>query len=79
MPTARTNWGVTAISIAGILFMLLGLMALALPTSQEGVKLWELDSRHAVYLMDIAGSFALGLGLALTWLGSRLWNRHLQA
>ena len=59
--------------------MLLGLAALALPTSQEGVQLWELDSQHVVYVMDIAGSFALGLGLALTWVGSKVWNRHLRA
>ncbi|MCU0519906.1 MAG: hypothetical protein MUF84_04340 [Anaerolineae bacterium] len=74
----RGNWGVTAISAAGVLFILLGLTAVALPAPQEGVELLELDSQHAINVMDIAGSFVLGLGLALTWIGSRLWNRTLQ-
>jgi len=51
----------------------------ALPAPQEGAQLLQLDSQHAVNVMDVAGSFVLGLGLALTWIGSRLWNRHLQA
>ncbi len=75
----RGHWGVTAISAAGIMFMILGLTAVALPAPQEGAQLLQLDSQHAVNVMDVAGSFVLGLGLILTWIGSRLWNRHLQA
>jgi len=79
MPSPRHNWLVVALSAAGVIFILLGLLALALPTSQEGMHVWQLDSRHAIYLMDVAGSFAIGLGLVLTWLGGRLWNRQLTA
>ncbi len=78
MPPSRGNWLVIAVNAAGVLFILLGLLALALPTAQEGVQLWELDSQHAIYMMDAAGSFVLALGLILTWLGSRIWQRHLR-
>ncbi len=79
MPAPRHNWLVVALSAAGVVFILLGLLALALPTSQEGMHVWQLDSQHAIYLMDVAGSFAVGLGFVLTWLGGKLWNRHLMA
>lgn len=79
MPDARGNWLVMALSATGVFFIVLGLLALALPTAQEGVQLWQLDQEHAVYTMDVAGTFVLGLGLVLTWLGGRLWNHHLMA
>ncbi len=71
----ENNWVVFTTSAAGIAFILLGLLALAPPTAQEGILLWQLNARRALYLMDVAGGFAIGLGLALTWLSSRLWNR----
>jgi cytochrome c biogenesis protein CcdA len=77
MSPVQHNWSVIAISGAGVAFILLGLLALALPPAQEGIRLWQLDHQHAVYQMDVAGSFALGLGMALTWLGGKLWNRQL--
>jgi hypothetical protein len=43
------------------------------------MHVWQLDSQHAIYLMDVAGSFAIGLGFVLTWLGGKLWNRQLMA
>lgn len=76
---SRSSWAVTAISAAGILFILLGLTAVALPAPQEGALLLAFDSQHAINVMDIAGGFVLGLGLTLTWVGSRLWNRTLQS
>jgi hypothetical protein len=79
MPAPRHNWTVVVLSAAGVIFILLGLLGLAIPTSQEGMHVWQLDSRHDVYLMDVAGSFAIGLGLVLTWLGGKLWNRRLMA
>ena len=79
MPAPRHNWLVVALSAAGVIFIILGLLALALPTSQEGIHVLQLDSQHAIYLMDVAGSFAVGLGLVLTWLGGKLWNRQLMA
>jgi len=77
VPASRHNWLVVAISAAGVIFILLGLLTLALPTSQEGMHVWQIDSQHAIHLMDIAGVFAVGLGLVLTWLGGKLWNRQL--
>jgi hypothetical protein len=77
MLSDENKWAVFAASAAGITFILLGLLALALPPAREGVLLWELSARHTIYLMDAAGSFALGLGLALTWIGGKLWNRLL--
>jgi len=43
------------------------------------MHVWQLDSQHAINLMDVAGSFAIGLGVVLTWLGGKLWNRQLMA
>jgi hypothetical protein len=78
MPLSRGNGLVIAVSAAGVFFILLGLLALALPTPFEGPQLREFDSQHAIYLMDAAGIFVLVLGLVLTWLGSRIWHRYLQ-
>ena len=38
MSPAQRNWPVIAISSAGVAFILLGLLALALPPAQEGVS-----------------------------------------
>jgi len=67
-----------ALSSAGVTFILLGLLALALPTAYEGAQLWQFDSGHAIYLMDLAGAFALGMGVVLTWLGGKLWSYQFQ-
>jgi cytochrome c biogenesis protein CcdA len=79
MAAERQNWLVTAAGAAGVLFIVLGLLALALPTAQEGINVWQFDREHAVHLMDLAGTFVLGLGLALTWLSGKLWNHQLLA
>jgi len=76
MNRGKRNILVIAMSAAGVLFILLGLTGLALPQAQEGVRLWQVDTEHAVHLMDLAGTFALGVGLALTWLGGKYWNRQ---
>jgi hypothetical protein len=73
----ENNWVVFTTSAAGIAFILLGLLAVSLPTSHEGILIWQLNARRAIYLMDAAGSFAVGLGMALTWLSGKLWNRLL--
>jgi hypothetical protein len=70
---------VVALSGAGVVFILLGLMALALPTAHEGAYIWQLNGQHTFYLMDIAGSFAIGFGVILTWLGSRLWKHQMES
>jgi hypothetical protein len=77
MPPEQRNWLVVAASAAGVLFIVLGLLALALPTSQEGFNVWQVDHQHAVHLMDLAGTFVIGLGLALTWVSGKLWNHQL--
>ena len=74
----RRNWLVMVLSAAGVIFILLGLMALALPTSYEGFYLWELDSDHSFRLMDAVGALALGLGVVLNWLGGTLWKHLLR-
>ena len=79
MPTSRFNWLVIGLSGAGVVFILLGMLALALPSAQEGIRIIQLDSEHALYLLDIAGGFALLFGLVLTWLGGQLWRRQLRA
>ena len=79
MPASRFNWLVIALSGAGIIFMLLGLVALALPTAQEGIRIVQIDREHALYLLDIAGGFVILFGLLLTWLGGKFWSRQLRA
>ena len=56
--------------------MILGLLALALPTGLEGMQLWQIDEQHTLYVMDLAGVFVLILGYILTWLGSKFWNHY---
>lgn len=73
-----SDWRVVALSVAGILFILLGLIAFALPAPQEGELLLRLDSNHSVNLMDAAGLFAVGLGIVLAWLGGMLWQKGLK-
>lgn len=78
MPVSRYNWLVIALSGAGVVFIILGLLALALPTAQEGMRIIQLDNEHALYLLDIAGGFVILFGLLLTWLGGKFWNRQLR-
>ena len=79
MPPSRFNWLVIALSGAGVGFILLGLLALALPTAQEGMRIVQIDKEHTLYLLDIAGGFVIMFGLLLTWLGGQLWSRQLRA
>ena len=74
---ADQDWGIIGLSVAGIFFILLGLVSLALPDGQEGVMLWQLDPDHALRLMDSVGVFAMVLGVSLTWLGGMFWRRQM--
>jgi drug/metabolite transporter (DMT)-like permease len=79
MATTMRDWRVLALSVAGIFFIMLGLVILALPSDQEGDILWQLDPEHAVRWMDMAGAFLTGLGVMLTWVGGLLWQRQMRA
>ena len=79
MPVSRYNGLVIALSGAGVIFILLGLLALALPTAQEGMRIVQLDTEHALYLLDVAGGFVILFGLLLIWLGGQFWSRQLRA
>lgn len=78
MAAPKQNWLVIALSGAGVLFILLGLMALALPDTYEGAFVWQLNSEHTLYLMDIVGVLALILGVILNWLGGALWKSQMR-
>jgi hypothetical protein len=79
MKGSRYNWLVIGLSGAGVIFIFLGLLTLALPTAQEGVRIVQLDKEHALYLLDIAGGFVIIFGLLLTWLGGQFWRSQLRA
>ena len=74
----KHNWLVIMLSGAGVLFILMGLMALAVPTTHEGMYIWQLDSDHTFRLMDAVGAFALAIGVVLTWLGGVLWKYQMR-
>jgi len=78
MSVRKQNWLVIALSAAGVLFILAGLMALALPEGYEGLYVWQLNSEHTFHLMDIVGVFALALGVLLNWLGGALWKSQMR-
>jgi hypothetical protein len=78
MAAPKHSWLVIALSGAGVLFILLGLMALALPETYEGSYVWQLNSEHTFHLMDIVGVFALALGVILNWLGGTLWKSQMR-
>ena len=73
------DWTVPALSAAGVCFIILGLVALALPTSYEGELLVYLTPNHSLSVMDVAGGFAVSLGIVLTWLGGMLWQRQMRS
>lgn len=72
------DWTVPALSAAGISFIFLGLIAFALPASFEGELVLLLTPNHSLHTMDVAGAFAVILGIALTWLGGKLWQRQMR-
>ncbi len=78
MAFSREAWPVVALNAAGVFFILLGLMTLALPVAQQGPFMLQIVNHYAIHLMDMAGIFALGMGITLTWLGGQLWKRQLQ-
>jgi hypothetical protein len=59
MFTTKSNSVVIALSAAGVLFILLGLIALACPLTR-GMLVLQLDGDHTLYSMDVAGTFAIG-------------------
>ncbi|MBN1261261.1 MAG: hypothetical protein JXB35_11350 [Anaerolineae bacterium] len=73
------DWRVLALSGAGIFFIVLGLIALALPSTQEGELVWLMGPQHALRLMDLAGALAAGFGVVLTWLSGQLWRRQVRS
>ena len=77
MTTPKQHWLVIALSGAGVLLILLGLMALALPDTYEGFYVWQLNSEHTFYLMDVVGVFVLALGVILNWVGGTLWKSQM--
>ncbi|HOT92054.1 MAG TPA: hypothetical protein PLJ78_09900 [Anaerolineae bacterium] len=78
MSLFKHNWLVPVVSGMGVILILLGLMALALPETQEGAYILQLDSEHSFRLMDIVGVFALTLGVILNWLGGVFWKYQLR-
>lgn len=78
MSLPKYNWLVLALSGAGVIFILLGLMALALPETYEGIYILHLDSQHSFRLMDVVGVFVLGMGVILNWLGGALWKYQMR-
>lgn len=72
------DFTVPALSAAGIGFILLGLVAFALPADYEGELLMMLTPNHSLHVMDVAGAFAVGLGIVLTWLGGMVWQRQMR-
>ncbi len=78
MPLSKYNWLVLLLSAVGVVFILMGLMALALPETHEGIYLLQLDGQHSFRLMDVVGIFALGIGVILNWLGGMLWKYQMR-
>ncbi|HQE92618.1 MAG TPA: hypothetical protein PLH19_11840 [Anaerolineae bacterium] len=78
MSLSQHNWLILALSGAGVILILLGLVALALPETQEGVYVFQLNSQHSFRLMDVVGVFVLGLGVILNWLGGTLWKYQMR-
>ncbi len=72
-------WQVYLFSGAGLVSILTGLAALALPAGQEGALVWQLSPQQAIYWMDVAGFLTSLLGVVATWMGARLWRRSLSA
>jgi len=73
----RVNWVVLTLSGLGVALILLGLLALALPPAYEGIRLWQLDGQHTLYLMDLVGLVAVAAGMGSTWLGGLVWKRQM--
>ncbi len=70
----REDWQVPALSFAGLFFILIGLGALALPATSEGIAIWQLSNTHTLNLMDGLGLFVVCLGVMLTWLSGIMWQ-----
>jgi len=73
------DWYVLALSGAGSFFILLGLIALALPSAYEGLLIYRLGPGHAIRLMDVAGMFSTGIGVMASWLSGMLWQRQMRS
>lgn len=71
------DWGIIGLSLAGVFFILLGLVILAFPEGEEGILVWQLGPEHALHMMDSIGAFTTMLGVSLTWVSGRLWQRRM--
>ncbi len=77
-PRTARDWPIIALSAAGVCFIVLGLLAFALPSSLEGELVLVLGPNHALRLMDLVGVFFAAIGVTLTWLGGMLWQRQVR-
>ncbi len=69
---------VVALSASGVIFIMLGLLTLAVPAAQEGELILQLNDTYALYYMDVAGLFVAAMGVLLTWLSGRLWQYYVK-
>ena len=58
-----------------LLILLLGLLLLALPDAYEGPTLYQINSAHAIRLVDGVGVLLLLIGASLAWAAALLWQR----
>ncbi|MGD1996908.1 MAG: hypothetical protein PVH62_09060 [Anaerolineae bacterium] len=73
------DWRVLLLSGTGLLTLLAGLAALALPDPYEGGVLYVLDPTHSVRVLDGIGLALVTLGGAMAWGAGLLWQRQMTA
>jgi len=61
-------------ALVGLLLLLLGLLAVALPDSMSGPVVWTFSANHGLRQADVIGSALLVTGSALTWLMLLIWQ-----
>jgi len=64
-------------SLIALSFLLLGLMAIALPDSLSGPVVWEGSADHGLRQADMIGLALMALGSGLIWITGLIWQwRH---
>ena len=71
------DWRVLLLSTLAFLTLLAGLLALAIPDSDEGGVILSLDDAHSVRELDGMGFVLVGIGGALAWGAGLLWQRRM--
>jgi hypothetical protein len=76
-PPTRLRQPAFWMSLIALVFLIVGLCAIAIPDAMSGPVVWEMSADHGLRQADLIGALLLLVGSSLIWITSLVWQwRH---